>query len=110
MNFRVSISRRAKCDIREIVEWIRVRSSKGALAWLDALESNLSHISSDAPSSTPAAEADDLGLDLRQRLFKTRRGNSYRLVFIIRKDIVHVLAVRGTGQDLLQWADIEIPE
>lgn len=110
MNFRVSISQSAKRDIREIVEWIRVRSTKGARSWVEALEKTLNQLSTDAATSEPAPEADELGLELQQRLFKTRRGNTYRFVFIIRVDEVHILAVRGTGQDLLQPSDIEFTE
>ena len=36
--------------------------------------------------------------------------NTYRLVFILREDVVHILAVRGTGQDLLQLGDIKFPD
>ena len=107
MSFRVSLSQRAKRDIREIATWIKRRSSKGALSWLAALEKALGQLKKTAASSGPAPEADDFELDLRQCLFKTRRGNTYRLVFILRDNLVHILAVRGTGQDLLQRDDIE---
>ena len=90
--------------------WIKERSSKGALSWLDTLEKTLRELQTRAVSCGPATEADDFDVDLRQRLFKTRRGNTYRLVFILREDVVHILAVRGTGQDLLQRGDIRFPD
>ncbi len=46
-------------------------------------------------------KADTFEEELRQMLFKTRRGNTYRTLFVIRKFAVHVVAVRGTGQDLV---------
>ena len=55
-------------------------------------------------------EADEIGVDLKQRIFKTRRGNSFRLLFIVRGDTVHILAVRGAGQNLVSDDNIEIPE
>ncbi len=110
MSLQVKFSQRAKRDIHEILAWIKSRSSKAATTWLAALEKSISHLSEFAPSSATAPEADDLGIDLKQWMFKTRRGNSYRLLFIIRVETVHILAVRGMGQDLLHDVDIEIPE
>lgn len=109
MSWQARFTQRAKRDIHEIHAWIRSISSKGAEAWLIALETSIGHLSEFADSSAIAPEADDLGIDLKQRLFKTRRGHSYRLLFIIRDGTVHVLAVRGMGQDLLQEEDIELP-
>ena len=110
MSLKVKFSQRAKQDIHEIQAWVKSRSSKGAATWLAALEKSISHLSEFAISSATAPEADDLGIDLKQRMFKTRRGNSYRLLFIICGEMVHILAVRGMGQDLLHDGDIEIPE
>ena len=110
MSFRVQFSNRAKRDVREIASWIKSRSSKGAISWLNALEMSVTELSKNAMSSTPAPEVEDVGIDLRQRLFKTRRGNTYRLVFIIREKDIQVLTVRGTGQDLLTQSDLDISE
>ena len=110
MNPQVFITQRAKRDIREIVTWIKARSLKGAKSWLAVLEKTLGQLPKSAASSAAAVESNDFGLDMRQRLFKTRRGNTYRLVFTLHNGIVHILAVRGAGQDLLQQNEIEIPE
>jgi plasmid stabilization system protein ParE len=110
MSLRVLISRRAERDIREIRDWIKDRSPIGARSWLNALERALGRLPGVAASSSAAAEAEDLGIDLRQRLFKTRSGHRYRLVFVVRGETIHILAVRGAGQDLLQPGEIEVPE
>ena len=110
MSLLVKFSQRAKRDIHEIQTWIKSRSTKGAATWLSAIEKSIQHLSVFAASSATAPEADDPGIDLKQRMFKTRRGNSYRLLFIIRAETVHILVVRGMGQDLLHDEDIEIPE
>jgi len=106
---QIKFSQRAKRDIHEIQAWIKSRSVKGAATWLAALEKCISHLSEFAASSAAAPEADDLGIHLLQRMFKTRRGNSYRLLFIICAETVHILALRGMGQDLLHDGDIDIP-
>jgi len=110
MSLQIQFSERAKRDIHEIQEWIKSRSLKGAASWLAALEECISHLSEFAASSGVAPEADELGIHLLQRMFKTRRGNSYRLLFIIRAETMHILTVRGIGQDLLQSGDTDIPE
>ena len=107
MKFQVKISQRAKQDTHDIQTWIKGRSLTGAAAWLAALEKSISHLSEFADANATAPEADDLGIDLKQQLFKTRRGNSYRLLFVIRAETVLILAVRGMGQDLLHDGHIE---
>lgn len=109
MSVSVLLTQRAEREIREIRDWIRARSPAGASSWLDALEDAFAQLRQRTASSSPALEADDLALDLRQLTFKTRRGNPYRLVFIVRDDSVYVVAVRGAGQDLLRPDDFVVP-
>jgi hypothetical protein len=47
-----------------------------------------------------APEADIIGPDVRQAVFKTRHGRLYRPLFVVSGDTVHVVAVRGFGQHL----------
>lgn len=109
MTFQVALSRRAKIDLQEIVSWIKSRSPKGAATWVNALEKNLVQLSISPDSNPRAVEADDFEIDLRQRLFKTRSGNTYRLLFIIRDTEVYVLAIRGAGQDLARPGELDLP-
>ncbi|HEY0982807.1 type II toxin-antitoxin system RelE/ParE family toxin [Schlesneria sp.] len=110
MSFHVVVSRRAKADIREIVTWIRERSAKGAVSWVDALEKSLKQLERTPGSRARAVEADEFKIDLRQQHFKTRRGNTYRIIFVVRETTVHVLTVRGAGQDFLQPDEIDLTE
>ena len=110
MSLQVQFSQRAKRDVREIQSWIKGRSSQGAANWLASLERAVIQLTEFAVSSPAAPEADEIGVDLKQRMFKTRRGNSFRLLFIVRGDTVHILAVRGAGQNLVSDDNIEIPE
>ena len=48
--------------------------------------------------------ADDVSYhrdEIRQRIFKTRRGLPYRILFVVRGDVIYLLHVRGPGQDLM---------
>lgn len=110
MTLRVRVSQRGEQDADDIFLWIASRSRDGALRWYETYLSVLQELPEEAESSASASEADDLGWDLRQKLFKTRRGNVYRLVFLIRDATIHILSVRGAGQDLLQRSDLDLPE
>jgi len=48
-----------------------------------------------------AVESDYVDFEVREVLFKTRRGLVYRALYTIRGDEVFVLHVRGPGQDFL---------
>jgi len=43
--------------------------------------------------------------DVREVLFKTRKGNPYRILFTIQEAEVLILRVRGPGQDDLASTD-----
>jgi len=45
--------------------------------------------------------------EVRNVLFRTRRGRVYRAVFIVEEDEVFVTHVRGPKQDVLSASDIE---
>jgi hypothetical protein len=40
-------------------------------------------------------------------LFGTRRGRTYRVLFVIRGDVVQILCVRGPGERPVKPEDIE---
>ena len=97
-------------DVTVIFEWIAQRSPDGAIRWLDAFEEAINQLRHNAANCSLAIEADDFGIDLRQSLFRTRRGKSYRLLFVIRGDVVYLAAVRGPGQEVVAAGDLELPE
>jgi hypothetical protein len=45
-----------------------------------------------------APESQDVEFEVRQALFKTRRGCVYRALFFIERSTVYILRVRGPGQ------------
>lgn len=109
MSRRIEFTTRAKQDLREIRDWIAARSRDGAVRWLEALDSACDKLVANAESAVSAAEAEDLGIDLHQQLFKTRRGRPYRMLFLVQDERVVIVAIRGPGQDLANIDDVEIP-
>lgn len=110
MSRTIQMTRRAERDLREIFVWISSRSPAGALQWLEAFEQSLKSASkSDTPGSF-APEADEFGINLSQLLFHTRRGRTFRILIMVQANILHVLSIRGSGQDLLTIEELELPE
>jgi len=98
MTFKVHELGKAQADVRSIAHWLAERSPQGARAWLHAYDEMILRLEKQAPSCGPAHEHDDCELDVRQALFKTRRGRVYRALFIIEGEDVYILRVRGPGQ------------
>jgi len=57
-----------------IYTWIADRSEAGANRWYEVARQAIKSLEHDANQQEIAPEAHELGLELRQKLFKTRRG------------------------------------
>ena len=98
MTFKVHDLRRAQADVRHIARWLAERSPQGAAAWLRAYDEMVRRLEEQANSCGAAYESEDCHCDVRQALFKTRRGRVYRALFLIEGRDVFILRVRGPGQ------------
>jgi plasmid stabilization system protein ParE len=98
MSFTLTILPRAERDVQHIFNWIAQRSPNGANRWYAAFEEAARKATVNPISCSVASEAAQLNVDLRQFLFKTRRGRVYRGVFKVVGNEVFVLRVRGPGQ------------
>ena len=102
MKFQVLVLRQADADIDSIVTWLMNRSPSGARSWHRALEAAFDWLEVNAASCPPAPENDFFPEEIREHLFKTRRGRPYRLLFTRVGKQVRLLHVRGPGQDLVR--------
>lgn len=102
MKHKVIALRRADEDVRHISRWIADRSLPGADSWLDAYEQLLARLAEHADSYPAALEDPDCSVPLKQALFRTRQGRTYRAIFTMIGDEVRILRVRGPGQPPLQ--------
>mgnify|MGYP001040958959 CR=1 FL=1 len=108
MTFQVHELRRAQADVRSIARWLAERSPPGARAWLRAYDEMVKRLEQQASSCGPAYERNDCEFDVRQALFKTRRGRVYRALFFIEGQEVYILRVRGPGQAPVKPDDLGI--
>lgn len=106
MRFQIQELRRARADIRSIVGWLAERSPRGARAWLSAYDDMLMRLKDHAGSCGRAQEADACKLDLRQALFRSRRGRVYRAIFFLDGPNVYILRIRGPGQAPVQPTEL----
>jgi plasmid stabilization system protein ParE len=109
MTFPVRELRRAKADKRRMFEWLHERSRPGAVAWLAAYDRMIERLKSNADSFAEAFENADLEMEVKEVLFKTRRGRVYRALFVIESDDVFILRVRGPGQGAVDAGEIDTP-
>jgi plasmid stabilization system protein ParE len=109
MKFTVNTLRAAERDFNGILEYIAARSKAGAEAWARAFDRALTHLETNADSCPLAAEDEYVDFEVREILFKTRRGLIYRILFTIREATVFILHVRGPGQDLVAAMEIRNP-
>jgi hypothetical protein len=98
MSYAVRELPKAKQDKHCIFSWLDQRSPSGAAAWLDAYDDLIEQLRRDPGTFGQAPERQDCEFDIRQALFKTRRGRVYRALFFIEGREVFVLRVRGPGQ------------
>lgn len=106
MTFTARELPRAKGDKRHIVQWLLQRSPQGAAAWLNAYDQMIERLKAAGDSFPLAEESKNLDFEMRQILFKTRRGRIYRAVFHIQGADLFVLRVRGPGQAPIDLDDV----
>ena len=107
MTFRLRILPRAERDAQQIFDWLRARSPDGAIRWWFAFDGAVHNLVDHPHGYGLAPETESVRYDLRQFLFKTRRGRRYRGVFVVVGDEVRVLRIRGPGQAPLEPDELE---
>jgi len=107
MTFRVRVLPRAEYDVQDLYSFISQGSADGAASWYAAFRKALRELPRNPEGYSLAPENDDFDSELRQFLFKTRRGLTYRGIFTVVDDEISVLRVRGFGQPPITRGDVE---
>jgi plasmid stabilization system protein ParE len=106
MAYLVRIVGRADEDTDAIFAWIASRSPNGAVRWHGAFLKAANALANDPERRSLAPESKVCRRDVRQQLFKTRKGGKYRILFTVVGNEVRVLRVRGPGQPPLKLDEI----
>ena len=107
MSYRVVVMPAAEREFQALYDWIAIRSREGAGRWANAYFAALSRLAFNPEGYGLAPEGEDHPETIRQFLFKTRSGLTYRAIFAISDDQVFVLHVRGPGQAVMRPEEIE---
>ena len=110
MTFEVVFTDEASFQVLQIQDWIAERSIIGAQSWLAAFRLAVDKLKQRGSGFGFAPESPRFPEPLYQILFRTRRGLTYRALFVVRNSTVHVVSVRGFGRDLVGPDDVTLPE
>jgi plasmid stabilization system protein ParE len=100
MTVRVEIAQQAAREIEAQYEWLAERSPVSADRWRDSLLAAVASLEENPERCPEAAEAEWYGPALRQLLHGKGR-YVHRVLFEIRGDVVIILRVRHSAQNLL---------
>ena len=109
MTYKIILQPGAESDVERIISYLAERSLHGAAAWRTAWNKLLAELRDHPESFGLAPESSPNEDEIRQALFKTRRGRTYRALFVIVYDTVHLIHVRGPGQDLVPPDELRLP-
>jgi plasmid stabilization system protein ParE len=107
MTYTVITLPQAEQEFEQRHAYIAKRSESGAASWANAFYTALKELESHPLATTLAPESADHPEEIRQLLFRTRRGRTYRALFIVRDQSVFVLHIRGPGQDIMRHNEID---
>jgi plasmid stabilization system protein ParE len=107
MSYRVTILRRARQDFHAIEAWLANRSRQGAASWVKRFDEALASLEENPLLQPVAPESEAFPEEIRHIMFRTRRGRTYRALFLVEGEEVRILRIRGAGQDNLSPGDLE---
>ena len=100
MNLPVFIQARAEADLRNNVTWwSNNRSAEQAARWWDGILSAIESLNQNSERCPPARENAKHPFELRVLHFGLGSKPTHRILFTIRPNAVHVLAVRHGAED-----------
>lgn len=101
MRYAVQLTTEAYENIEGILTWITEQSVAGAMTWSNRFDEILDDLAEDPQRFPLAPESNYDGTEIRQIIFRTRRGKPYRVLFSIQNDVVYIRHIRGPGQDFI---------
>ena len=99
--FHVVVFRQAKLDGQSIYDWLFERSPQGAEGWAQAYIDALESLTKRPLRCGLAPENEDHDVVIRQRIFRTRHGNSVQEIVTM----AWITATRGPDRRLMQHAN-----
>lgn len=105
--FQIVVHEQAKNDIKRNADWwAEHHSIDQALAWSDAVERQLQDLSQNPERFGIANENGRFAYEIRQILIGLGKRRSYRAIFTIKGDSVHILTIQRAEQSQLAHDDL----
>jgi plasmid stabilization system protein ParE len=105
MAYQVRITRKALAEVNQGFVWLKKRSRPAAERWRAALLEAVDSLAANPESFALAPETEWYPGELRQLLHGKKR-SMYRILFEVQGEVVYVLRVRHSAQDLLKPGDL----
>ena len=109
MKFNAQLSWRAERDLDRILAWLNERSPQGAASWLRVWDQTFLNLKSSADEYGLAPESEGESFEIRQVLFRTRKGRDYRALYTVHGNDVLVMHIRAPGQNLVLPDQLKLP-
>ena len=104
--YKVRLTSKAEDDVDRVLAWYRDQIAvEAGVRWFGQLMAKIDTLETNPQRCRLAAEAHELGLDIRELSLGKRRG-VYRLLFEIRGQTVHILRVWHCARDALSRDDL----
>jgi plasmid stabilization system protein ParE len=100
MTYKLIIQPPALADLNEAYRWIAERSPENAARWFNGFHAKLRTLEYSPGRCGVAPESEQIGQQVRQLIYG-RRGGTYRVLFVVRDDEVHVLHIRHAARDTM---------
>lgn len=107
MKYRVELTESAKQDADAAYQWLAERTSHAA-AWFNGLEEAIEGLAEHPTRWGLARESAEFGEPIRQMLYG-KSPHAYRVLFIVRLDVVYVLHVRHGAREAMERGDVALP-
>jgi hypothetical protein len=108
MNYRVEVSVRAGNDLDGLLQRLWEHSPNAVPRLLNRFEQTLARLEVNPLACGLAFENQRFPEELRHALFGIKPRRKYRALFVIREDLVVILAIRAPGERPLRSEEIEI--
>ncbi len=106
MKYQVRLTAKAEQDVDDILQWFGEQAATSAgERWFTQLLASVTTLETHPERCALAAEAQDIGLAIRELLIGKRHGR-YRILFQITGRTVDILRIRHGARDSLSAGDL----
>ncbi|HEY9866987.1 MAG TPA: type II toxin-antitoxin system RelE/ParE family toxin [Candidatus Obscuribacterales bacterium] len=107
MEFQVKLTQNAKLEIESAYLGLKNINPNYADQWFRDLMNTIATLQDKPKRFALARENDDFPEEIRQIIYGKSR-NKYRIIFIIREDIVYILYLRHSAQSSITFNPLDL--